>query len=296
MKIFLFILLSLLMVTLSTVSCDIAIPFDKETDSNEESSTEHTHSYNQKITEDQYLKSAATCNRSATYYYSCQCGEASAETFTHGTPAAHEFNKKSTSAQYLKSAATSSSAAIYYYSCVCGKKGTDTFHHGTALSSKWTTVNKTVYGITTNAAIHTVTDDNKSFCGNVYVGEKFDVIATDGTWYKIKYTCGSQDFAYVMCKYVTDNVKKVTFNRVEGADASLKDGADGVYLCKGLDEISSVFISRDVWGNGYLSVEEISETKDWIKVRYQGYDSNGGYHDASTVYYCSTKNLYLIGI
>lgn len=295
MKRVLAVLLGLLMVAFSVVSCDEKNPFEYTQDDSKETSTEHTHNYNQEKAEENYLKSAATCSSASMYYYSCECGKTSSKAFSYGTPTSHVFDQKTISDQYLKSKETSSGTAIYYYSCSCGKKGSKTFTYGTELS-KWTTINKTVYGITPNAAIHTITDDNKSFCGNVYVGEKFDVIATDGTWYKIQYTCVSQDYAYIMCKYVTDKVKTVTFNRIEGADAPLKDGANGVYLCNGLDEISNIFISRDAFGNGYLSVEEINETKDWIKVRYQGYDSNGGYHDASKVYYCSTKNLYLIGI
>mgnify|MGYP006998040101 FL=1 len=51
----------------------------------------HTHSFTEKNTDAKYLKSAATCNASAEYYYSCSCGEKGTETFKSGEKLAHNF-------------------------------------------------------------------------------------------------------------------------------------------------------------------------------------------------------------
>lgn len=45
----------------------------------------------QKIADEKYLKSNATCESPATYYYSCECGAKSEETFTVGTASGHVY-------------------------------------------------------------------------------------------------------------------------------------------------------------------------------------------------------------
>lgn len=49
------------------------------------------HTYDMKNTEARYLKSAATCQQKAAYYYSCVCGEKGAATFEYGTFASHNY-------------------------------------------------------------------------------------------------------------------------------------------------------------------------------------------------------------
>lgn len=49
------------------------------------------HTYDMKNTEARYLKSAATCQQKAAYYYSCECGEKGAATFEYGTFASHNY-------------------------------------------------------------------------------------------------------------------------------------------------------------------------------------------------------------
>ena len=51
----------------------------------------HTHKFDQKNTDAKYLKSAATCNSGAVYYYSCACGEKGTETFVSGEKLNHAF-------------------------------------------------------------------------------------------------------------------------------------------------------------------------------------------------------------
>ena len=99
-----------------------------------------THTYDQKNTDDKYLVSAATCEKLATYYFSCKCGEKGSTTFEHGELADHSYTVENTEANgALKSAATCQSAAVYYKSCsVCGAlSDTDTFTSGNLLAHDW---------------------------------------------------------------------------------------------------------------------------------------------------------------
>lgn len=49
----------------------------------------HLHSFHLKYTTEDFLKSAATCESPAYYYYSCTCGQKSEETFSSGNPNGH---------------------------------------------------------------------------------------------------------------------------------------------------------------------------------------------------------------
>jgi len=100
-----------------------------------QSEGEHKHAFNKKSTASKYLKSEATCEAKAVYYYSCECGDKGTQAFESGELLAHEYTVKNTDSKYLKATATEDTAAIYYYSCECGKKGSTTFTDGTALES-----------------------------------------------------------------------------------------------------------------------------------------------------------------
>ena len=204
----------------------------------------------------------------------------------------HDYVKKKTSAAYLKSKATASSPAIYFYSCECGEKGSKTFEFGSKLESKtWTDINKTVYA-TASASLHTTANDNRDFCENLWVGAPYTVTATDGTWYKVEYPHLEQGYAYVMCKYVTDDIDDVTFDTLETSyHANIKDGVEGVYLCKGFDEKSDIFVSRYLFGSVYMDIIAVNRSKTWVKVSFYGTDSNGVDHDGSKTYYVSLKTL-----
>ena len=72
---------------------------NESTTSNHTSSTStpttssHSHNYDQRITTDEYKASDADCEHSATYYYSCTCGEHGADTFEYGDPLGHDYSK-----------------------------------------------------------------------------------------------------------------------------------------------------------------------------------------------------------
>jgi len=53
----------------------------------------HTHVFDCENTDEKYLKSPATCQSGAVYFYSCSCGEKGTETFTYGDPAGHDFGE-----------------------------------------------------------------------------------------------------------------------------------------------------------------------------------------------------------
>ena len=97
------------------------------------------HKFTQKIAEEKYLKSKATCLEKAVYFYSCtNCGEAGTKTFTDGTVGTHDFTQEKAEAEYLQSAATCTEKAVYYKSCTaCGLKDTTTFVYGEPAAHSW---------------------------------------------------------------------------------------------------------------------------------------------------------------
>lgn len=259
--------------------------------------SEHTHVFSQKVTTKSFLKSKATCQKSNIYFYSCICGEKGTSTFSYGEKLAHTYNQKNTNIEYQQSKATTSSPAIYYYSCICGEKGSTTFTYGSVLSG-WQQENKTVYCIR-KASLHTTTDDNKNYCENVWIGKSLNVISTDGTWYKVQYTNLPQGYAYIMCKYVTDDKDEATFINYDSENikpAVVLDGKKGVYLCNDLSEEGSSqvgYITYDQSHQYSFYIEGINKKGDWVKVRYCGYDSENKYYDGTKLYYCKRNNLWI---
>ena len=97
----------------------------------------HVHSYVVKSTAEKYLASAADCTHPAKYYFSCECGEASTETFESGEALGHKWHQE-VAEKYISTAATCTDAANYFVSCErCGEKSTETFTSGAALGHKW---------------------------------------------------------------------------------------------------------------------------------------------------------------
>ena len=91
----------------------------------------HNHNYNLELVSEAAKASSATCTAKATYYYSCQCGALSTDTFEYGEVRAHTFTGNST--QYKASDATCSVRATYYKTCSsCGIQGSETFESGLA--------------------------------------------------------------------------------------------------------------------------------------------------------------------
>ena len=76
------------------------------------------HVFKKKIVKDEYLKSAATCTKKATYFYACKtCGEKGKKTFTSGKALGHKYEQAVTKATPTKN------GSIGQKCTVCGKKG-----------------------------------------------------------------------------------------------------------------------------------------------------------------------------
>ena len=94
---------------------------------------EHVCDFSQKVAEDKYLKSAATCTMRATYYYSCTCGKKGEKAFGYGVAGSHDFKYEIPTKKYLVSEATMESPALYARSCECGYGGKETFEYESPL-------------------------------------------------------------------------------------------------------------------------------------------------------------------
>ena len=99
-------------------------------------SVKHTHDFSRALTEDAYLKDPATCTTTASYYYSCECGEKGTESFFYGERA-HTFEKNANDA-CLITEATCTTPATYYYSCSCGEKSKEHFTYGDTVPHSYT--------------------------------------------------------------------------------------------------------------------------------------------------------------
>ena len=64
-------------------------PTTQPTQPETESPESHLHSFHLKYTTEEFLKSAATCEEPAYYYYSCTCGQKSEDAFSSGKPNGH---------------------------------------------------------------------------------------------------------------------------------------------------------------------------------------------------------------
>ena len=135
-----------------------------DTSANDTSATDTPHvcSFSEELATTQYLKSEPTCEKQATYYYSCSCGKSGDKAFAYGDTLPHNYNVRFAIKKYLKSEATLDSPAIYYYSCKCGAVGTKTFEIGDKLTEQiayWSTsltvtlydTKNSIYGITFNS-------------------------------------------------------------------------------------------------------------------------------------------------
>ena len=53
--------------------------------------TSGSHVFDQKAIDEKFIKTPATCENSAVYYYSCECGEVGTEYFVYGNPLGHDY-------------------------------------------------------------------------------------------------------------------------------------------------------------------------------------------------------------
>lgn len=284
--------LALCLMALFLTACPAETPNVPADDPGTEMPAAHTHAYTQEVVDAAYCKAEADCTSPALYYYSCTCGACGTETFSEGEALPHRFTRQQVQAKYLAKAATQDTAAQYYYSCEdCGACGTTCFSHGSSLSG-FTAVEKTVYG-QGYGFLHTGMDDTRNFCGGAAVGEAFSVIATNGQWYKVRYS--GQGYAYVMCKYLTEDRGAVTFRSYsEPVGATLRDGVATASLYQGLGGDAAFSVHGE--SAGTFDVIAVNQTGTWYKVRYCGTDTKGEEHDGTKIYYCPASALYSSGL
>ena len=296
-----FVIFVALLLTL-LISCNISQPqSDGGSDSESYDSKECEHSFTEKNTAKVYLKSAATCQAAASYYYSCSCGEKGDTTFTDGEPLKHSYIQKRIGEKYIRTQATTSTAATYYYSCECGKIGSEYFFYGTPSSApssngSWISCDKTVYCLTGGSLYSK--PDSSLICGNGTISAKLKVVATNGEWYEIdKNNILTNCTAYIKCDMVTENSSVVTFMKLPDdfppPDAIIKDTTKGAYLYSDLSGDPSSKVGCVT--SGFFSVVGLNKTKTYASVYFSGSDTNGRSYDSSKLYYCSLNELEIVG-
>ena len=88
----------------------------------------HACVFSEEVVKPEYLAKAATCQESAQYYYSCQCGERGESVFADGKKGSHDFSAEIVAPKYAKVEATCLKGGEYHKSCtVCGTKSYYTF-------------------------------------------------------------------------------------------------------------------------------------------------------------------------
>lgn len=98
------------------------------------SSEIHQHLFVNRITNEKYKYSDASCEKKAEYFYSCVCGEKGNSIFETGESLGHDFTKQDPTADNLSVEANHFHPASYFYVCSrCNKKGTQTYEYGTSV-------------------------------------------------------------------------------------------------------------------------------------------------------------------
>ena len=185
----------------------------------------HTHVYNQKVVSDTYLKSQATCEQKALYYYSCECGDVGSVAFENGdfnecnfvagkcsvcekpypnsgndqtqNSHTHVYNQKVVSDTYLKSQATCTQKAIYYYVCECGDVGSNTFESGDFGKHEYGAFKNNGNGTHTKTCInhseHTITE--KCYGGQATCREKATCLGCNAKYGELEEHTYSKEYS-----------------------------------------------------------------------------------------------------
>ena len=266
---------------------------------------EHTHVFDKKVAEEDYLKNAADCSAGARYYYSCECGEKGSETFEHGDVAPHKYEKRVLD-KYLRTKATATDAATYYYACKCGDVSSSYFYYGSPISADqnpnnsqssvtgaWVSCDKTVYGLTQGYGY--VETDEVYHAVIFNVGNAFHAIATNGVHYKVEGTVFESGIGYVRCKEVTDDVDMITFinypDDINMPDGGIKDIFKGLRLYNDITGNDASQVGLILSSNGYIYPKAINKKGNWVKIRFYGKDSEGRSYDGSKDYYCRIEDI-----
>ncbi len=157
----------------------------------------HTHEYNKQNVADEYVAEAATCDKAATYYYSCACGAKGDKTFGHGNALGHNWGDPT-----VTNATCTTDGAKTYTCTRCSKTKTETI---TKLGHKfeWTVTKKA----TCDEAGEKM--ETCSVCNATGKTEKIEATGEHSySWATVTAaTCegnGSQNYICTKCKKVFD--------------------------------------------------------------------------------------------
>lgn len=138
-----------------------------------ESEEPHSCSFDQQVTTEDYLATAANCTDAATYYYSCECGKAGTQTFVSGYKLGHSYENNICSrcgTVELWSATTNAAGGYVDSIEMIGAQAVSSTY--SADSSNSTT--KKSYYVDVKVAEDTASDEELTF--TVYVGGR------NGAW------------------------------------------------------------------------------------------------------------------
>ena len=203
----------------------------------------------------------------------------------------HNYNVKNTDKKYLKIAAKyDMTYAVYFYSCMCGETGTDTF---AIFPPEWTKIYKTVYCIKDTMNVYSATE-GKAHTLDTYVGREFNVVATDGEYYKTEDRYAGV-VMYIKIEDTTDNIGMVTFTKVDNSSIEVEDPRENVIIYSDLGmtkafEVPGMYAIGAFTGNDRIKVTGFNQTRDFLSITYQGYDSEDEYHNLDN-YYCYAKGI-----
>jgi len=225
------------------------------TDTRTQANSKLDHSFVLTIAEDKYLDEPATCTSKATYYKSCVCGLAGAETFEYGEKLDHSYVLTVAEDRYLDEPATCTSKATYYKSCECGLAGTETFEYGEMLDHNYkNSIADEVYLKAPATCISSAIYYKSCECGAIGT-ETFEVGGFISHVYENGVCNGCFDSKYFNFTLLIDGTYSISALRSVGQPAELiipatYKGAKVSTIAKngfsGIDSFSSLIISDGV--------------------------------------------------
>ena len=240
------------------------------------------HTYNQKIAENKYLKTSATCDSKAIYFYSCSCGDKGTTTFEYGSALGHSYGDWVSigNGQHKKVCANNSSHVI-----------TENCSGGTATCTEKAVCAhcKTVYG---DFLEHSYDDTGYCVCGdkdeNYYTqGITFMAVAGGYTvgWYN-----GSSTTLVIPDYYNGEKVVAISKTALNNCQSlkkiiignNVETIPEGVFRdCTSLQELTIPFIN-DIFG------------KLFGEGSYYSYDTDSFIPDSTKGIKCSFGTLHQV--
>ena len=247
----------------------------------------HTHVYEQKVVNDAFKDSDATCVDKATYYYSCTCGEKGLNTFKSGEALGHSF------VNYV-SDNNATSAQDGTKTAVCEREGCNETNTVIDEGSKLNESVDLKYELNSDGLGYTVTGIGT--CNNTNL-----VIPST---YENKPVTSIGNFAFYDCYSLTsieipNSVTSIGYaafsncyslTSIEIPDSVTSIGKSAFFGCDSLtsieipDSVTSIGSYAFVYCNSLTSVYYTGTIDEWVQIEFDNYDSNPLYR---------TINLYI---